>query len=222
MTSVEEYVLREAKIREYSTALNNAIKFKLKTILELLHYSTEFDDITKLSAWIDGPRKTKCPNCGSCDSDTDIDDGCCHVQELPPLVNVPTDYPQWIDSYFIPLLERTTAIRKCLPRYSMNKCVNGMLDRGNFDLARKIIDLLDTKKRKKPISLPDAEEKPEQTENSEKSCVICKKNVKNTVNLPCGHTVSCVSCVREYVLTHQGKTCQICRKKITQVARIYA
>lgn len=216
------------ELDELSIIFPHAIMNNLTRILDILHDRDNFHDLVLMDAWTRpvwfGNPCVRCKNSaienGKCTLSYSSDK-CSATWTIPIRYVILKKKYHLSDKYFWPLFETKTYTFPELTKKRFREISSLLLEREEYDLSEKFLGIVKPRK-KSSISLPDAEEKPEQTENPDKSCVICKKNVKNTVNLPCGHTFSCVSCVREYVLTHQGKTCQICRKKITQVVRVYA
>ena len=51
----------------------------------------------------------------------------------------------------------------------------------------------------------------------EAPCILCLTNSKDIAFVPCGHVISCVSCVQELT----DRKCPLCRKRVENVYRIF-
>ena len=52
-------------------------------------------------------------------------------------------------------------------------------------------------------------------------CQICMENVKNTVNVPCGHSLFCIKCANDHVNVQNKEECLICNTKLNQIMNVY-
>ncbi len=74
----------------------------------------------------------------------------------------------------------------------------------------------------RPLDVPAEEKTPSPlSPDSDTSCIICTRNIRNIVLLPCGHTPFCVNCCRTYVLIQDKNICPVCRRLIKQISRIF-
>ncbi|KAL3084373.1 hypothetical protein niasHS_008330 [Heterodera schachtii] len=62
----------------------------------------------------------------------------------------------------------------------------------------------------------EEKEQPQNNTNQNNECVVCFKEKIEVIFLPCGHAFACQNCANKI-----GKSCAICRNKITDSHRIY-
>jgi hypothetical protein len=66
-----------------------------------------------------------------------------------------------------------------------------------------------------------------ESSNPEKTCIICTHRKRHTFCIPCGHSIFCTICAKQYILNSDNDTdikiakCPICRLPINKINRIY-
>lgn len=93
-------------------------------------------------------------------------------------------------------------------------------DEGIKDIAAPIVPVVVKAEIAPKIPIPEAMVEMEVNGN-EKACTICFERAVNTVIVPCGHSMLCVTCARNYVLEEAKTICPGCRLPMQQIVRVF-
>lgn len=83
----------------------------------------------------------------------------------------------------------------------------------------RVVDLLDYGNCVKSMTEKTVSEKYEKEKEEDGICVVCFSNPINSINLPCGHSATCMECAKtEFKRT---KKCVMCRGDVTRYNKMF-